>query len=619
MKDIVPETLKEALKLIEKQKQELQKKDSELQKKESEIQTKESELQKKDSELQKKDSELQKKDSELQKQQEEIIKARAEIERLNEQLAIKRAREFAARSEKSSRINSEQKELPFDIENLSLENAVKEENAESYKETEIPVSDESKSTRKSNAGRKAASKINGNLPKRRYVITLSESERICDKCGTEMAKVRVQVSERIVHVPGYEYIEVIEKEVYECPNCVNDDDTPVTKIASDRRIIERSIATPELLAHVFMGKYQRHTPFYCQEESYNWQGINLSRQNMCSWQQKVYKALLPLENQFRQELKKGKFLQMDETPLEVMKVNGQEVRAEYWDEDRHRKKETEKEKTETQKKCYMWVVRGGEEMHPVHLYNFKWTRSGKNVLEFLDGFEGCVLQSDGYSGYDSAVDFWNENHPEHRLTHSNCNVHARRYFADAVKATGSKTAKEAVKIYEEIFTAENKLRDLFREKKISEADFLRLRKEKVKPIFDRFHSWLLEKQQTAGILNSSKTAEAINYCLKRWDKLTNYLDYSFLTPDTNAAERAVKPFVMARKNFLFSGSGIGARSTCFMFTLIETAKANSKNPEDYLRCLFEKAPYAQTAGDWNKLLPWNIEITPFKMRGEWVE
>lgn len=579
MKDIVPETLEEALKVIEKQKQELQKKDSEL-----------------------------------QKQQEEIIKARVEIERLNEQLAIKRAREYAARSEKSSHINSDQKELPFDIENQSLENAVKEESSELYEETEIPVSDKSKSTRKSNAGRKAASKINGNLPKRRYVITLSESERICDKCGTEMTKVRVQVSERIVHVPSYEYIEVIEKEVYECPNCVNDDDTPVTKIASDKRIIERSIATPELLAHVFMGKYQRHTPFYCQEESYNWQGINLSRQNMCSWQQKVYKALMPLENQFRQELKKGKFLQMDETPLEVMKVNEQEVREEYWDEDRHRKKETE-----TQKKCYMWVVRGGEETHPVHLYNFKWTRSGKNVLEFLDGFEGCVLQSDGYSGYDSAVDFWNENHPEHKLTHSNCNIHARRYFADAVKATGSKTAKEAVKIYEEIFTAENKLRDLFREKKISETDFLRLRKEKVKPVFDKFHSWLLEKQQTAAILNSSKTAEAINYCLKRWDKLTNYLNYSFLTPDTNAAERAVKPFVMARKNFLFSGSGTGARSTCFMFTLIETAKANSKNPEDYLRCLFEKAPYAQTAEDWNKLLPWNIEITPFKMRGEWVE
>lgn len=107
------------------------------------------------------------------------------------------------------------------------------------------------------------------------------------------------------------------------------DIVPVTKIASDKRIIERSIATPELLAHVFMGKYQRHTPFYCREESCNWQGINLSRQNMCNWQQKVYKALLPLENQFRQELKKGKFLQMGETPLAVMRVNEQEVREEY--------------------------------------------------------------------------------------------------------------------------------------------------------------------------------------------------------------------------------------------------------------------------------------------------
>ena len=205
------------------------------------------------------------------------------------------------------------------------------------------------------------------------------------------------------------------------------------------------------------------------------------------------------------------------------------------------------------------------------------------------------------------------------LPHSNCNIHARRYFADVVKATGSKTAKEAIKIYEEIFTAENKLRNLFRENKISKTDFLRLRKEKVKPIFDKFHSWLVEKQQTAAILNSSKTAESINYCLKRWNKLTNYLNYSFLTPDTNVAERAVKPFVMARKNFLFSGSGTSTRSTFLMFTLIETAKANSKNPEDYLRGLFEKAPYAQTAEDWKKLLPWNIEITPFKMRGKWVE
>lgn len=586
----VPHTLEEALKLIEQQK-----------------------------------TELQNQQTEIKNQQKTINEALAEIARLNEQLAIKRAREFASRSEKSSQLDRYQNLLPFDIEDLNIQKPAAEENRELTEETEKLFAEEEKSetetetNKKSKAGRKSVSKTNGRLPKRRYVITLSEEERTCDRCGTQMNKVRVQVSERIVHVPSYEYIEVVEKEVYECPNCVNDDDTPVTKTAGDRRIIERSIATPELLAHVFMGKYQRHTPYYCQEESYSWQGINLSRQNMCNWQQKVYKALQPLENQFKQELKKGKYLQMDETPLEVMKVNEDEVRSEYWDEERKWKKEPDKEKQDSQKKCYMWVVRGGEDVHPVHLYNFKWTRSGKNVLEFLEGFTGHNLQSDGYAGYDTAVNFWNENHPEHQIIHSNCNVHARRYFADALKATGSKTAKEAIKIYECIFTAEKKLRNLFRENKISEDDFLRLRKEKVKPLFEKFYGWLSEKQQASAILNSSKTSEAINYCLKHWEKLTNYLDYSFLTPDTNAAERAIKPFVMARKNFLFSGSGIGAKSTCFIFTLIETAKANNINPQDYLRCLFEKAPYAQTEQDWQKLLPWNIEITPFKMRGEWLE
>ena len=48
-------------------------------------------------------------------------------------------------------------------------------------------------------------------------------------------------------------------------------------------------------------------------------------------------------------------------------------------------------------------------------------------------------------------------------------------------------------------------------------------------------------------------------------------------------------------------------------------KQNGIAPEDYLRCLFEKAPYAETENDWKKLLPWNIEITPYKIRGEWIK
>ena len=117
---------------------------------------------------------------------------------------------------------------------------------------------------------------------------------------------------------------------------------------------------------------------------------------------------------------------------------------------------------------------------------------------------------------------------------------------------------------------------------------------------------------------SSKTKQAMNYCLNRWENLTRYLDYSFLTPSTNEAERTVRPFTLLRKNSLFYGSGKGAESSCWILTLIETAKIHNLSPEDYLRCVFERTPYCETTEDWQKLLPWNIKITPFQPQGQWL-
>lgn len=595
MKDGKPETLEEAISLIVQQQNRL-----------SELENKVSEQNK----------ELINRHNAIIDQKKIIIDQTIEIKRLNEQLAHRRAMEYAARSEKAARLLKDQP-LLFDIEDLNIQVT---NQCLSPSDEEITQSEDSEEyqtenkTKKSNKGRKSVSSIN-NLAKKRIVIDLTDEEKICPNCGTQMKKVNTVESERIVHVPAYEYIEVVVRNVYECPNCVTDDDKPVRKTAREKRIIERSIATPSLLAHVFMGKYQRHTPFYCQEDCYNYQGLHISRQDMCNWQQKVFDRLRPLKELLDRELKKGKFLMFDETPLEVLKYSEEEARKEYWEDKSYRKKKTEDGK---QSQCYMWLIRGGTE-HPVHSYNFRWTRSGRNVISFLEGFEGNVIQSDGYSGYDSAVDFWNENHPEHKITLCNCNIHARRKFAESVKATKSKTAEQAVRFYSKIFKTEKELREKYLKNLITEAKYLELRKEKVLPLFEDFHKWLLEKGEREEILGSSKTAEAIKYCLKNWSKLIKFMDYSFVTPDTNAAERAIKPFVMARKNFLFSGSGKGAESSCFLFSLIETAKANDKSPEDYLRCLFEQVPYAETESDWEKLLPWNIEITPFELRGEWLE
>ena len=108
------------------------------------------------------------------------------------------------------------------------------------------------------------------------------------------------------------------------------------------------------------------------------------------------------------------------------------------------------------------------------------------------------------------------------------------------------------------------------------------------------------------VLDSSKLGEAIKYTLGQWPVLVHYLDHIELTPDNNAAERAIRTFVMGRKNWNISGSPGGAKSSCQLYSLIETAKANKLNPYQYLKTIFEHAAEMSPADDWSKLLPWNL-------------
>ena len=98
--------------------------------------------------------------------------------------------------------------------------------------------------------------------------------------------------------------------------------------------------------------------------------------------------------------------------------------------------------------------------------------------------------------------------------------------------------------------------------------------------------------------------EAINYTLNLWNKLIVYLEDGRLPIDNNLVENAIRPFVIGRKNWLFSYSENGANSSAALYSLIETAKANAKDPYKYLKELFEKLPSAKTNEDYKKLLPY---------------
>jgi transposase len=147
-----------------------------------------------------------------------------------------------------------------------------------------------------------------------------------------------------------------------------------------------------------------------------------------------------------------------------------------------------------------------------------------------------------------------------------------------------------------------------REEKIkckqTDEKFLISRKEQAEPVLNDFKTWLLD--HAGKVPPSLLLGKAVSYSLGQWDKLVRYLESPYLTPDNNACENAIRPFVMGRRSWLFCQSPDGAKSSCGMYTLIETAKQNGLKPFDYLTALFERAPLVSSSQDWEKLLPWNI-------------
>jgi transposase len=257
----------------------------------------------------------------------------------------------------------------------------------------------------------------------------------------------------------------------------------------------------------------------------------------------------------------------------------------------------EAEREDTQK-SYMWLALGGPPGKTVVWYEYHPTRAASYAKEFLAGYSGYI-QTDGYEGYDCAVKGMAG------IIHVGCFAHARRKFFEAAKGNKeSRSAEEGIKHIRKLYEIENELRKKITDNKMLLSEFLSERKARAGPVLEKFKAWLVKRKDE--VPPSLLLGKAINYSLGQWDKLTAYLESPYLTPDNNACENAIRPFVIGRKNWLFCQSPDGAKSSCGMYSLIETAKQNGIIPFQYLMTLFEKAPLASSLEDWEKLLPWNI-------------
>ncbi|MBI5741195.1 MAG: transposase [Nitrospirae bacterium] len=148
-----------------------------------------------------------------------------------------------------------------------------------------------------------------------------------------------------------------------------------------------------------------------------------------------------------------------------------------------------------------------------------------------------------------------------------------------------------------------------KDRELTGKELLQFRHEHALPLLQEFHNWL--KARIGATPPKGLLGTAMNYSLKQWDRLVVYLKDPHVGLDNNAAENAIRPFAVGRKNWLFAGSPAGARASANLYSLVETAQANGLEPYRYLRYIFEKLPFSTTPEDYRKLTPLHLDRNQF--------
>lgn len=250
-----------------------------------------------------------------------------------------------------------------------------------------------------------------------------------------------------------------------------------------------------------------------------------------------------------------------------------------------------------QQKSYMWVYANGRyEPRQVRLYEYQPTRSAQHPIRFLAGYKS-YLQSDGYAGYKKVPD----------VTLIGCMAHAKRKFVEVTKSLGKNElvkgtlAEEALTFFDKLFYLEHQFAEMSPEMRY------KARLEHSKPLLEAYKTWLQATQKK--VTAKSGLGSAITYNLNQWDYLESFLKDGRLEITNNRAERAIKEFVIGRKNFLFSTSVKGVVASQVLYSIVETAKANSLHPYEYLKYVIEELSQSrQTPEKIQEVLPWSEKI-----------
>ncbi|MDV4314194.1 IS66 family transposase [Acinetobacter indicus] len=364
--------------------------------------------------------------------------------------------------------------------------------------------------------------------------------------------VEEDISEKLHFRPAQFYKEQHVRGKWVCDQC----DT-LTQQAMPAYVIDKGIASPELLSHVLVSKYADHLPLYRQRLIYQRAGIELSRSTLSDWIGRCGVELEPLANALKEVVLQQQVLHADETPVTIMRMG---------------------ENDKKPKKGYVWAY-ATTQYNPVQavIYDFQDSRSGQHAEEFLNGWQGHLV-CDDYSGYKARFKSGD-------VIEVGCMAHARRKFHELHVTGKSQIAEQALLMIQKLYAIEAELR----KKTDSTAEHRReYRQQHSQPVMQQLYEWLNQHQLT--VPSSSPTAKAINYTLKRWPALSRYLDDGNLPICNNWVENQMRPWALGRKNWLFAGSLRSGQRAANIMTLIQSAKLNGLDPYAYLSDVLKRLP-----------------------------
>jgi transposase len=388
-----------------------------------------------------------------------------------------------------------------------------------------------------------------------------EIEQTHCECGEPLKRIGQEVSEQLDCVPAQFFVHRHVRGKYACVCCQTIQAAPMPA-----QIIDKGIPAPGLLAQVVVAKHDDHLPLYRQSEIYARSGVHIARSSMAQWVGICGLRLAPLADALKQFILSYPVVHADETPISLLAPG--------------------KGKT---KRAYVWVYRTTNYVAQRAVwFDFCASRSGEHPRRVLKDYCGTLV-TDDYSGYHAL-------HAQGRVGAALCMAHARRHLFEAHKLTGSMIAAQAVALIAKLYEVEREAAALD-----TQARWL-LRQSRSRPAAEALHAWLTEQRQK--LANADATAKAINYSLSNWRALTRYLDDGDIPIDNNAAENAIRPLVVGRKNWLFVGSQQAGERAANVLSLIESAKLCGHDPWAYLKNVFERLPTLKNT-DLAQLLPHN--------------